>query len=190
MPEVMEITTGQGLQFKWNGKIYFIGNRKLFREQNIPIDMQKNIYNREEKGQNNHDGWGYRKSAWYYFYSGYSKRRYKRADSNLKSQGIKKVVMLTGDNTRAAKAISEELGLDDYYAELLPEDKVRVLGELQVKYGKIAMVGDGVNDAPALASADLGIAIGGAGTDIAMETADVVLMSAEVKKIFLCDWIK
>ena len=91
--------------------------------------------------------------------------------------------MLTGDNRRAAKAISDELGLDEYYAELLPEDKVRVLGELQQKYGRTAMVGDGVNDAPALATADLGIAIGGAGSDVAIETADVVLMSAEVRKL-------
>lgn len=91
--------------------------------------------------------------------------------------------MLTGDNERAARAISEEIGLDDYFSELLPEDKVKTLNELQEKYGSAAMVGDGVNDAPALASADLGIAIGGAGTDVAMETADVVLMSAEIKKL-------
>lgn len=92
--------------------------------------------------------------------------------------------MLTGDNKRAAKAISEELGIDEYYGELLPEGKVAALKELQEKYGIIGMVGDGgVNDAPALASADLGIAIGGAGTDVAMETADVVLMSAEIKRL-------
>ncbi|MNN51986.1 Zinc-transporting ATPase [compost metagenome] len=80
-------------------------------------------------------------------------------------------------------AVADAIGLDDYYSELLPEDKVRVLAELEKKYGTIAMVGDGVNDAPALASASLGIAIGGAGTDVAMETADVVLMSAEVGKL-------
>ncbi len=79
--------------------------------------------------------------------------------------------MLTGDNERAAAAISRELGLDEYYAELLPEGKVEVLDRLQQEFGPTAMVGDGVNDAPALASADLGgIAIGGgAGTDVAME---------------------
>ena len=91
--------------------------------------------------------------------------------------------MLTGDNELAAAAISEELGLDGYYAELMPEDKVNVLKELQQQHGRTAMVGDGVNDAPALASADLGVAIGGAGTDVAMETADVVLMSEEVGKL-------
>lgn len=91
--------------------------------------------------------------------------------------------MLTGDNERAAAAISEELGIDEYYAELLPEEKVEKLEILQRKFGPTAMVGDGVNDAPALASADLGIAIGGASTQVAMETADVVLMSDEVKKL-------
>ena len=184
MPEEMEITTGQGLQFKWNGTIYFIGNRKLFREQNIPIDMQEEyLQSEEEKGQTAVMVGDTERVLGIISIADIVREDTKKLISNLKSQGIKKVVMLTGDNTRAAKAISEELGLDDYYAELLPEDKVRVLGELQVKYGKIAMVGDGVNDAPALASADLGIAIGGAGTDIAMETADVVLMSAEVQKI-------
>lgn len=80
--------------------------------------------------------------------------------TKLKSLGVNRIVMLTGDNKRAAKAISEDLGIDEYFAELLPEDKVRVLGELQDKYGATAMVGDGVNDAPVLASADLDIAIG------------------------------
>ncbi len=103
--------------------------------------------------------------------------------THLRSLGVRHLVILTGDNARAAAAISEELGLDGYYAELLPEDKVRVLKELQDQHGRTAMVGDGVNDAPALASADLGVAIGGAGTDVAMETADVVLMSNDLGKL-------
>jgi len=102
---------------------------------------------------------------------------------DLKSLGIRKVIMLTGDNKRAAASIAKKLGLDDYYAELLPEGKVEILKQLQKEYGITAMVGDGVNDAPALASADLGIAIGGAGTDVAMETADAVLMSDEIKRL-------
>ena len=91
--------------------------------------------------------------------------------------------MLSGDNKRAASAIAKKLGLDDYYAELLPEDKVSILKRLQSEFGVTAMVGDGINDAPALASADLGIAIGGAGSDVAMETADAVLMSNEIRKL-------
>lgn len=100
----------------------------------------------------------------------------------LKALGVKRIIMLTGDNKRVAKAIAEAVGVDDFYAELLPEDKVRIVKENK-KYGIIAMVGDGVNDAPALSTADLGIAMGGGGTDVALETADVVLMSDDLTKI-------
>jgi Cd2+/Zn2+-exporting ATPase len=100
----------------------------------------------------------------------------------LKILGVKRIIMLTGDNKRVAKAIANKVGVDDFYAELLPEDKVRIIKENK-KFGMIAMVGDGVNDAPALSTADLGIAMGGAGTDVALETADVVLMSDDLTKI-------
>jgi Cd2+/Zn2+-exporting ATPase len=101
----------------------------------------------------------------------------------LKALGVAKVVMLTGDNERVAHAIAGQLGIDDYYADLLPEDKVRIVKELQEQYGSVAMVGDGVNDAPALARAAIGIAMGAAGTDVALETADVVLMADDLKNI-------
>jgi Zn2+/Cd2+-exporting ATPase len=101
----------------------------------------------------------------------------------LKALGIQKVVMLTGDNESTARAIATQTGVDDYYADLLPEDKVRLVKELQAKYGSVAMVGDGVNDAPALAGATIGIAMGAAGTDVALETADVVLMSDDLSNI-------
>jgi Cd2+/Zn2+-exporting ATPase len=98
----------------------------------------------------------------------------------LKSLGVEKVVMLTGDNERTAAAIASQVGVDAYYADLLPEDKVRIVKELRADYGTVAMVGDGVNDAPALASASIGIAMGAAGTDVALETADVVLMADDL----------
>lgn len=100
----------------------------------------------------------------------------------LRKVGVQRIIMLTGDNKRVAKAIATNLGLDDFYAELLPEDKVRIVKENK-KFGVIAMVGDGVNDAPALSTADIGIAMGGGGTDVALETADVVLMSDDLTKI-------
>ena len=100
----------------------------------------------------------------------------------LKADGITKVVMLTGDNTRVAQAIGRQAGVDEVHADLLPEDKVRVIKELR-NIGPVAMVGDGVNDAPALATATVGVAMGAAGTDVAMETADVVLMSDNLKNI-------
>ncbi|MGA8657050.1 MAG: heavy metal translocating P-type ATPase [Chthoniobacterales bacterium] len=100
----------------------------------------------------------------------------------LKQTGVQRVVMLTGDNHRVAAAIAEQAGVDEFHAELLPEDKVRVLKSLKT-IGPVAMIGDGVNDAPALATATIGIAMGAAGTDVAMETADVVLMSDNLRNI-------
>ncbi len=102
--------------------------------------------------------------------------------SELKRLGMRKVVMLTGDNRRVAAAIARQAGVDEFHADLLPEDKVRVIKSLKA-IGPVAMVGDGVNDAPALATASVGIAMGAAGTDVAMETADVVLMSDNLRNI-------
>ncbi|MBK8989037.1 MAG: cadmium-translocating P-type ATPase [Chloroflexi bacterium] len=101
----------------------------------------------------------------------------------IKAAGVERVVMLTGDNERVAAAIAQQSGVDAYHAELLPQDKMRLLKELAEQYGPVAMVGDGVNDAPALAAADIGIAMGAAGTDVALETADIVLMSDDLGKI-------
>jgi Cd2+/Zn2+-exporting ATPase len=92
-------------------------------------------------------------------------------------------VMLTGDNRAAAEALARELGVDETHAELLPHDKVEAVQKLREKYGTVAMVGDGVNDAPALAAADIGIAMGAAGSDAALETADIALMADELLKI-------
>ncbi len=102
-----------------------------------------------------------------------------RMIEGLRKRGIKRIAMLTGDHPRVAAHIAERLGIDDVFAGLLPEQKVDKIRELQHD-GPVAMVGDGVNDAPALATADLGIAMGAVGTDVAMETADVVLMSNEL----------
>jgi Cd2+/Zn2+-exporting ATPase len=101
----------------------------------------------------------------------------------LKRQGVECVAMLTGDGRATAMRIGEELGVDEVHAELLPEDKVKAVDELRRRFGPVAMVGDGINDAPALASADVGIAMGVAGSDAALETADVALMADELLKI-------
>ncbi|MCC5913230.1 MAG: heavy metal translocating P-type ATPase, partial [Balneolaceae bacterium] len=100
----------------------------------------------------------------------------------LKKLGIKKMVMLTGDNEGVARSVAAQVGIDEVYAGLLPEEKVEVLEKLK-KEGTVAMVGDGVNDAPALAISHLGIAMGAAGTDVALETADVVLMGDDLSKL-------
>lgn len=101
----------------------------------------------------------------------------------LRSLGLKPLVMLTGDNRGVGEAVGREVGVDEVRAELLPEDKLKIIGELSGKYGQVAMVGDGVNDAPALAHATVGIAMGGAGTAVALETADVALMGDDLGKL-------
>jgi Cd2+/Zn2+-exporting ATPase len=105
------------------------------------------------------------------------------AVEGLRRAGIEHVVMLTGDNAGTAGAIAAELGISQYRAELLPENKLSAILSLKHRYGKVAMVGDGVNDAPALAAATVGIAMGGAGTDTALETADIALMADDLSKL-------
>jgi len=102
--------------------------------------------------------------------------------SNLNASGIR-TVMLTGDNERSAIAIARQTGVDEYHAQLLPDDKVRIVEHLKRTYGSVAMVGDGINDAPALAASDVGIAMGAAGADVAVETGDIVLMSDDLSKL-------
>ncbi|WP_135663950.1 heavy metal translocating P-type ATPase [Halorhabdus rudnickae] len=107
----------------------------------------------------------------------------RRAVERLSDLGVEKVVMLTGDNEGTARAIADTVGLSEYRAELLPEDKVDAVQGLQETYGDVAMVGDGINDAPALATADVSVAMGAAGTDTALETADIALLGDDIRKL-------
>ena len=183
-PTDVLIIPGQGLSFRLHQSLYYLGNRKLFEDNQIATDgIEDYLQTEETKGQTTVILGKGAKILGVISVADVLRPDSKRLVSELKAAGIKKVVMLTGDNQRAAQAIAAQIGLDEVYSELLPEDKVAVLGDLQTKYGRTAMVGDGVNDAPALASADLGIAMGGAGSNVAMETADVVLLSDEIKQL-------
>jgi Cd2+/Zn2+-exporting ATPase len=102
---------------------------------------------------------------------------------DLHRAGVEHIVLLTGDNQGAARAVAADLGVDDYRAGLLPADKVEAVRQLRAKHGHVVMVGDGVNDAPALAAADVGVAMGSAGTDVALETADIALMADDLSKL-------
>jgi Cd2+/Zn2+-exporting ATPase len=103
--------------------------------------------------------------------------------AELRQDGIREVHMLTGDNPHTARIVADRLGIDHVHARLLPEDKVAIVRELQAAGLKVAMIGDGVNDAPALATADVGVAMGAAGTDVSMETADIVLMTDRLDQL-------
>jgi P-type E1-E2 ATPase len=107
----------------------------------------------------------------------------KQAIHELKALGVKRVIMITGDNPRTAKLVADSMGIDEFYAEVLPQHKLEIIRDLQAQGLKVAFAGDGVNDAPALAAADIGIAMGAAGTDVALETAAIGLMEDELERI-------
>jgi Cd2+/Zn2+-exporting ATPase len=105
----------------------------------------------------------------------------KNAIARLKQLGVREVIMITGDNPRTAERIAHELGIDRFFAEVLPQEKLKIIRDLQAGGRKVMFAGDGVNDAPALAAADIGVAMGLAGTDVALETASIGLMADEIE---------
>ncbi|MFN8597252.1 MAG: heavy metal translocating P-type ATPase [Anaerolineae bacterium] len=178
-------TPGQGVEANLNDEPVWIGGERLFYERRVsmPSELQRRVRELEQQGQTVMVV--YRNHQWRGLVAVADSLRPGAAEfvRQLKALGVERVVMLTGDNERAAAGIAAQAGVDEFHAGLLPEDKVEKLKLLRSRYGSIAMVGDGVNDAPALATADLGIAMGGAGSDVALETADVVLMSDDLSKL-------
>ncbi|WP_182201333.1 heavy metal translocating P-type ATPase [Paraliobacillus salinarum] len=175
---------GKGVQATIDEEVYYAGNIKLFEELNVLSDhLKKKINNIQNQGKTvviigtKNEVMGIISVA------DSIRSTTLTALKQLKQVGIKQLVMLTGDNEGTAKTISNETTVNRYFAELLPEDKVDAIKKLQQEGHKVAMVGDGINDAPALATADLGIAMGGAGTDTAMETADIILMADNLEKL-------
>lgn len=178
-PEDADIIKGNGMTATVAGQRLVIGNRKLMHAEGIDITTQVDDYAlaREKAGN----------TAIFVAINGridglisiadQIKPEARRAIETLRAQGVEKIFMLTGDNRHTAQLVGDELGLDAVYAELLPEDKVNWVNTLKSEGYRVAMVGDGINDAPALASADVGLAMGTGGADISMETADIVLMS-------------
>jgi Cd2+/Zn2+-exporting ATPase len=176
---------GQGIEALVEDSKARIGNERFFTERDIaiPEELLAHVHRLEEDGQT--AILVYSDQRWLGLLAVADTLRPDAATivAALKRLGITHVVMLTGDNERVAAEIASRVGVDEFYAGLLPQDKVRLLQNLRRKYGSIAMVGDGVNDAPALATADVGIAMGGAGTDVALETADVVLMADDLAQL-------
>ena len=184
-PESTEIIPGQGLRFNHEAKINYLGNRKLTQTEHIKlsVEAEKSLQVHEEMGETGIILTDEQSVLGLIFIADTIRPDADKLIAKLRKRGIKHMVMLTGDNPRTAQAIASQLHLDDVQSELLPADKANVLKELREKFGQVAMVGDGINDAPALASADIGIAMGGVGSDVAMETADVILLSAELRKL-------
>lgn len=175
----IEEISGHGVIATVDGKKVMVGNIKLMKMMDIPYFKGELIGTIVHVAVNN-------KYIGYIVIADEVKEDSAQAIKELKAANIKQTVMLTGDNKSIGSKVAKELGLDKVYAELLPADKVEKLEELfskKSKKGKLAFVGDGINDAPVLARADIGIAMGGLGSDAAIEAADVVIMTDEPSKI-------
>jgi Cd2+/Zn2+-exporting ATPase len=175
---------GRGAEGQVNGSRVVLGNHQLFEERRLcSAVLHERLEELHVRGQTPvlvaRDGEGVGIIA----VVDRPREQARDALELLRQQGVTSLVMLTGDSHGTAKAIAASLGLDEFRAELLPEDKVAAIADLRRRHGVVAMVGDGVNDAPALASADVGIVMGAAGSDAALETADVALMADELLKI-------
>ena len=171
--------SGKGVEAKVDGKKVLVGNDKLMKEENIKYDKCDDIGTIVYVIVDN-------KYSGYIVISDKIKDDSYEAVKGLKANNVKKLVMLTGDKKDISKVVSEELKLDEYHSELLPQDKVKCVEKLMLeksKDGKLLFVGDGINDAPVLALSDIGVAMGGLGSDAAIEAADVVVMTDEVSKI-------
>ena len=175
--ESFNAITGKGVEAQVDGKNLKVVSPGYLKEKQIPIPSNSSTSEAETIVFVLID----EQLAGYIALADEIRPESKPAIASFKKNGIK-VMMATGDNERVAKAVADELGLDGYYAEVLPHQKVEIVKELQSKNEFVAMTGDGVNDAPALAQADVGIAVG-SGTDIAAETADIILVNSNPKDI-------
>lgn len=185
-PERFEAVTGMGVRAAWDGVETLVGAPRLFEHAGTPIPeaMLAEFDRLADEGRGSVLA-ARRGEQWLGLVTVMDREREDAAAQirALRANGIERIVMLTGDNPRVAQAVARRLGVDEVHAGLMPEDKVRIVRDLGAAYGPTAMVGDGVNDAPALASATIGIAMGAAGTDAALETADVVLMRDDLGAI-------
>ncbi|MEW4278496.1 heavy metal translocating P-type ATPase [Priestia megaterium] len=179
-----KILTGKGVQATIQDTVYYAGNAKLFSDLGTPLTHCWSQIEKLQKEGKTIIIVGTAKSVLGIISVADTIRHTTvSALESLKQNGMQQIVMLTGDNEGTAKMIASQSRVDRYFADLLPEDKVKAIQQLQHEGYQTAMVGDGINDAPALATADLGIAMGGAGTDTAMETADIVLMADNLEKL-------
>ncbi|HAB7379113.1 TPA_asm: cadmium-translocating P-type ATPase [Listeria monocytogenes] len=183
--EEFQSITGKGVKAKVNNELYYVGSPNLFEEtllNGIEASIIENITRMQTQGKTVMVLGTEKEILSLIAVADEMRESSKEVISKLDVMGIE-TVMLTGDNQRTASAIGKLVGVSDIKADLLPEDKLNYIKELRGKHQSVAMVGDGVNDAPALAASSVGVAMGGAGTDTALETADIALMSDDLSKL-------
>ncbi len=185
-----ESLTGRGIRASLNGEIYYVGNHRLAEEKRIcSPGVEEKLQELEREGKTTIVLGTEKTVLGVIAIADQIRTESKNAIKALHENGIEKIIMLTGDNQGTAKAISEQLAVDEYKAELLPEQKVDAIESLRTRYGMVGMVGDGINDAPALAASTIGIAMGTVGSDTALETADIALMSDDISKLPYMIWL-
>ena len=179
-----EETSGLGISATVSGRRYLVGNPRLQEESSVEItpEIRETIARLEDEGKTVVVVGTETAVVGVVAVADKVRPGAKAALERLQRAGVR-TIMLSGDNERCARAVAVQVGVDEYYAQLLPTDKVELLKKLREKYGPVGMVGDGINDAPAMAVSDVGIAMGAAGTDIAVEAGDVVLMSDDLEKV-------
>lgn len=177
-PDNFEVIKGRGVSANVDGKAVLFGNKSFMAESKVLVlTTSENLTDTAIYLSIDN------KLAGIFYISDAIREGAKEMIEGLRKSGVKNIVMLTGDNPETAKHVSEQVGITDFRANLLPEDKIKIVKELQGKGAKVAMVGDGINDAPALIQANIGIAMGAMGTEAAMEAADIVLMQDKLEKI-------
>ncbi|MGH7359389.1 MAG: heavy metal translocating P-type ATPase, partial [Candidatus Rokuibacteriota bacterium] len=184
-PEAVSVqsVTGKGLRAEVAGQPVLVGNLRLFEPAEVPDAVWQAVTRMETAGQTTVLVRANGAFRGVLGLADVPRSGARDVLDRLRRLGIRKTIMLTGDNDRVARAIGQAVGIDEVRASLLPEDKVRAVEGLVRQLGAVAMVGDGVNDAPALARATVGIAMGGASTDVALETADIALMADDLGQL-------
>jgi len=180
-----KVIPGQGVEAQVGDNSVLVGNRVLLYNYGLALtpDQERQMASEEEKGQTVVLVATTEQILGIISIADVVKEEAYGLVAKLKKAGVKKVIMLTGDNERTARAIAQQISLDDYRAGLLPEGKVNAIKELRAQGYVVAMVGDGINDAPAMVTADVAIAMGAAGTDVAIETSDITLMSDNLDRV-------
>lgn len=175
--------TGRGVQAEVDGKKVFIGNKALFEKDGIPEDIRKQVEDLEKGGHTSMLVRVEKDFIGILSLMDVPRDEAKNVLKELSELGIKKMIMLTGDNQQVAEAVAKQIGVTEAWGNLMPEDKVKAVQKLAKSEKMVAMVGDGVNDAPAMAKSTVGIAMGAAGSDVALETADIALMGDKLESL-------
>lgn len=178
-PDSFEVIKGRGVRAVVEGRVVLIGNHALFKENSISVPHDDHEDETDTVVYVSVDG----VAKGHFHVTSTVRTGAREAIEALRASGVERILMLTGDHKEAAEKIAAELSITEVRADLLPQDKIRIVDELQQEGRIVAMVGDGINDAPALAAASVGVAMGAAGTESAMEAADIVLVNDDLHKL-------